>query len=90
MGESNTFFKAYLSIICKYKLNLYIFVLTLWWQIEIEMKMSEEQANNTATQAVLDNLPGGEGELAGDPQALREPEGAPVQDGIISSAADIG
>ncbi len=54
------------------------------------MKMSEEQANNTATQAVLDNLPGGEGELAGDPQALREPEGAPVQDGIISSAADIG
>ena len=61
-------------------------------QVEIEMKMSEEQDNNTASQAALETLPGGQDELAGDPQALKEPDTAPVpvQDGLVSAGGDIG
>ncbi|XP_072039605.1 LOW QUALITY PROTEIN: uncharacterized protein [Amphiura filiformis] len=67
-------------------------VMTSLSQIDIEMKMSEEQTNNTAAQAALDNLPGGEAELAGDPQGLKEPDTTtpPVQDGIVSAAGDVG
>ncbi|XP_077983903.1 pericentriolar material 1 protein-like isoform X6 [Glandiceps talaboti] len=66
--------------------------LTSLSQIQLQEKIAEEQAGNTAVQAVLDVLEsGGESQLAGDREALKSPEGSTpdsIQDSNQTSQND--
>ncbi|XP_041455234.1 pericentriolar material 1 protein-like isoform X3 [Lytechinus variegatus] len=57
--------------------------LTVITQNTLESQMTKEQTNTDGVQGVLETMVDGEAQLAGDPMALRAPEGAPVENGII-------
>ncbi|XP_071504196.1 pericentriolar material 1 protein-like [Diadema antillarum] len=57
----------------------------------IENQMSKEQVATDGIQGVIETMATGEAQLAGDPLAIRPPEGTPMENGIMeASAEDIG
>ena len=57
--------------------------------------MSEEQSSNGTAKAAIETIASGEGQLAGDPVALKEPDNDAAavpadQDALVSAGGDIG